>query len=146
MVVDPTGPVTFEDFSALQRKEYEAGDQTALLPMILICVQDQRPLPDWAGTAFENAYYRALAGEARSWDDVFGKPYPKGKHVHSSSGKLSRAFVVHARVRDYKKKGVPIDVKLFDRVGRDTGFGGSTVVGKLYYKAEHILRRLRDEA
>jgi hypothetical protein len=146
MVVDLTDPVTFEDYSALQRKEYEAGNQTALLPMILICVQDQKPLPDWAGTAFENAYHLVVTGGARSWDDVFGKPYPKGKHVHSSSGKLSRAFAIHALVRDiHKKEGVPIDVGLFDRVGRGTGFGGSTVIGKLYYKAEHILRRLRNE-
>jgi hypothetical protein len=146
MVVDLTDPVTFEDYSALQRKECEAGNITALLPMILICVEHQKPLPDWAGTAFENAYHLVVTGGARSWDDVFGKPYPKGKHVHSSSGKLSRAFEVHTRVQDiHKKKGLPIDVGLFDRVGRDTGFGGSTVVGQLYYKAEYILRRLRKE-
>ena len=62
MADDPTDPVTFEDYSAMQRSGYEAGDKAALLQMILICVQDQRPLPDWAGTAFENVYHRVLAG------------------------------------------------------------------------------------
>ena len=32
---DPTDPVTFEDYSALQRSGYEGGDRAALLQMIL---------------------------------------------------------------------------------------------------------------
>jgi hypothetical protein len=146
MVVDLTDPVTFEDFSALQRKEYEAGDKAALLQMILLCAQDQKSLPDWAVTAFENAYHCVVSGEARSWDDVFGDPHPKGKHVHPTSGeKLNRAFAVHALVRDiHKKEGVPINNDLFESVGRKTGFGGRTTIAELYGKVEYILRRLRE--
>ena len=38
MADDPTDPVTFEDYSALQRSGYEAGDKAALLQMISLCV------------------------------------------------------------------------------------------------------------
>jgi hypothetical protein len=145
-VVDgPTDPVTFEEYSALQRSEYEAGDKAALLQMILLCVQDQRPLPDWAGTAFEELYHWVITGGARSWDDAFGNPHPKKKHVHSIRLEKLK-WKVHTRVRDiHEKEGVPIDEKLFERVGIEMGIGGKTVVNGLYYKVESILRRLRDE-
>ena len=145
MVDDPTDPVTFEDYSALQRKEYEAGNQTALLPMILICVQDQKPLPDWAGTAFEELYHWVIMGGARSWDDAFGSPHPKGRHVNAVRLEKLK-YKVHRRVRDiHDKERVPIDNELFERVGRELGIGGKTAVSELYGKVERMLKGLREE-
>jgi hypothetical protein len=148
MVVDPTDPETFEDYSALQRSGYEDGDKAALLQMILVCAQDQKPLPDWAVTAFENAYHLVVTGGARSWDDVFGNPHPKGKHHvlrPIPGGKLNRAYMVHTLIRDiHEKKGEPINNDLFESVGRDTGFGGRTTIAELYSKAKYIWRRLRE--
>jgi hypothetical protein len=146
---DPTDPVIFEDYSALQREGYEAGDKddnkAALLQMILICVQDQRPLPDWAGTAFEKVYHKVLTGEFRSWDDVFGKPHPKGRHLNAVRLE-NQMWEVYARVRDiHKKDGVPINNELFEHVGTELGLGGRTTVSELYGIVQHILNRLREE-
>jgi hypothetical protein len=145
MVDDPTDPVTFEDYSALQRKGYEAGDKAALLQMILLCVEHQKPLPDWAGTAFEELYHQVIMGGARSWDDAFGSPHPKGRHVNAVRLEKLK-YKVHRRVRDiHDKERVPIDNELFERVGRELGIGGKTTVSELYGKVERILNRLREE-
>ena len=38
------------------------------------------------------------------------------------------------------KEGARIDDKLFERVGRETGLGGATVIKKAYYRVEKIYR------
>jgi hypothetical protein len=81
-------------------------------------------------------------GGANSWDDVFGKPHPKGKHLHRIVLE-NRKFGVHQLVRRiHEQEGVPIGDALFERVGRETGRGGKTVIAELYGEVEQLLRRL----
>jgi hypothetical protein len=161
----------FEQESELFRIAYErkARDKSALLNTIMLSILFRQPLPEWAAKAFEDAYNFVMMGGARSWNEVFGDPHP-GKHKRSVALK-NRKYEVHRRVRvlheggerrgldalrqDPRKTppGLPIDEALFERVGRELGQemnpGGKpiskTVISDLYYRVEHILRRLQAE-
>ncbi len=104
------------------------------------------PVPDWAANAFVDACSYVEMGGAASWDEVFGHPHPPKKHKRSLQLENLK-HGVHKRVREIvEKEGAPIDDKLFERVGRETGLGGSTVIKGLYYQVERTLRRLDDSA
>jgi hypothetical protein len=162
---------TFEAFSEAERRAYEANrsDKGALLRTIHLSIVLREPIPEWAAKAFEKAYNYVMMGGARSWNEVFGDPHP-GKHKGSVALE-NRKYEVHRRVRvlheggerrgldalrqDPRKTppGLPIDEALFERVGRELGQemnrGGKpiskTVISELYYRVEHILRRLQAE-
>src|SRR5262249_11134545 len=117
------------------------GDKAALLQMIRHCLVVGWPVPEWAARALDEVCGYVEMGGASSWDDVFGRPHPKGKHKRSAQLQ-NRKYGVHKRVRERHDGGVPIDDQLFERVGRETGLGGSTVIKGLYYQVERVLRRL----
>ena len=84
-------------------------------------------------------------GGARSWDDAFGSPHPKGRHRNAVRLEKLK-YKVHSRVRDiHKKEGVSINNELFERVGKELGLGGKTTVSELYGKVERMLSCLREE-
>jgi hypothetical protein len=160
----------FEHEAALLRETYERGDKSALLNTIMLSILFRQPLPEWAAKAFEDAYNRVTMGGARSWDDVFGKPH-LGKHKLSAALKNLK-YGVHRRVRELHEggerrgldalrraapqesqktpSGLPIDEALFEHVGRELGQKlnpdgkpiSKTVISDLYYRVEHVLRRL----
>jgi hypothetical protein len=128
--------------SELHRVAYEAGDKGALLLMIRHCFMQHWPVPDWAQQAFVDACSYVEMGGGTSWDEVFGCPHPPRKHKRSIQLE-NRKYGIHERVREIvKKEGAPIDDKLFERVGRESGFGGATVIKNAYYRVEKILHRL----
>jgi hypothetical protein len=65
------GTVDFYD-----RVKFENGDKRALLGVIAQCARKELPLPAWAATAFCEAYFRSRDGKLKSWNEVFGKPWP----------------------------------------------------------------------
>jgi len=132
--------------SKIHYREYQGGDKAALFLMIRHCFMQCWPVPEWAQRAFIDACSYVEMGGAASWDEVFGRPHPQGKHKRSVQLE-NRKYGVHKRVREIvEKEGTPIDAKLFERVGRETGLGGATVIKKAYYQVEKILRRLEGGA
>jgi hypothetical protein len=136
------GEPTLEEESEIHRLCYEAGDKAALLLLMRHCYLMHWDVPEWAQKAFLDVLDRVGRGDVRSWDDVFGEPLPKGKHMRTAQLE-HRKYAIYIHVRAIvEKERVPIDGKLFERVGRETGLGGSTVIKGLYYRVERVLRRL----
>jgi hypothetical protein len=128
--------------SELHRVAYEAGDKAALLLIIQHCFMQRWPVPDWAQQAFVDACGCVEMGGAESWDEAFGHPHPPRKHKRSIQLE-NRKYGIYKRVREIvEKEDAPIDDKLFERVGRESGLGGATVIKNAYYRVEKILRRL----
>ncbi len=135
--------LTLEEESELHRLAYEAGDKVALLWMMRHCHYMHWPVPEWAWEAFLDALDRVEKGNARSWNDVFGEPHPRGRHLRTAQLE-HRKFAIFLCVRQYvEREGARIDEALFERVGRETGLGGATVIKERYYQVDRILRRLK---
>ena len=122
------GSIDFDLYSDENRRSFEASDETALFRVLTLCALFRRPLPEWAAAAFVLIYRVALAGEIRSWDDVFGRPWEQEKRraqqrgVRTQSWKWELWKLVH-ELHEGKGKP-PIDDALFERVGRELGIGG----------------------
>jgi hypothetical protein len=128
------------DLAALEGA-YSDGNKHALLEIMLHCAIWERPLPVWAREAFFAGYQAVMAGEARSWDELFGKPH-RGRHVRTVKAN-ARAYEIHRRVRDlHEREGMPVDEALFERVANETGIGKKTLVSDLYYWIENARRRI----
>src|SRR5262245_24362404 len=63
------------------KERFEGGDKTALLYAIHHCLLMKRPLPEWLRLAFLHTYQAHARFEIRSWDQMFGRPVPKSKHL-----------------------------------------------------------------
>jgi hypothetical protein len=124
------------------RAHYEAGDKSALLQTILYAGTFRKPIPDWAAEAWKSAYEQVMKGGASSWDEVFGKPHPKGKHLRTIQQEAQK-YLVHETVCFLQEQeGVAIDGELFERVGRLTGVGSKTLIGRLYYEVKKAFERV----
>jgi hypothetical protein len=133
----------FEDHLAGLAAAFENGEKAALLEMMFHCATSNQPLPEWARNAFMQGYCVVREGYAPSWDDLFGKPHPGKKHLRTIQLD-GQKWSVHSRVLDIREReNAPIDGALFERVGRELGIGGKTLVSKLYYSVDHALRRFR---
>jgi hypothetical protein len=128
------GTVDFYD-----RVHFENGDKRALLGVIAQCARKELPLPAWAATAFCEAYFRSRDGKLKSWNEVFGKPWP-GKSRKGTATE-SRAVAVWIEVnRLHHDEGCPIDEGLFERVGKSLGVGRRSTISRLYWRTDRIMR------
>jgi hypothetical protein len=135
------------------RRRYEAGERGVLLLTILSAAMFRRLIPDWAAEALKAAYERVECGDARSWDDVFGRPHPEKKHLRSIQWE-NRKYEVWRIVRWFhENEGRCIDNELFEDVGRyfgdvdrmmgrNTATISRTTISKLYYEAKDALDRV----
>lgn len=119
---DPTLPLY--QWAAAQtletlRAQFEAGDRMALLAAIRKCANHDLSLPGWAATAYIRAYDEVLNYRSKSWDEVFGAPYPKNKHLGALRKKRMLRFAVWKAVNEIRRREpmTPINADLFERVG-----------------------------
>jgi hypothetical protein len=124
------------------QKRFDNGDKSALLYAFYYCCLMKRPLPEWLRLAFLAAYHSRTGYEIKSWDDVFGQPHPKGTHIKKQKRHFELRHAIMQRVEELQSEKTPIDKKLFEKVGKDLGIGGSTTVSDIYYEER---RRLKEE-
>ena len=111
-----------------------AMSMRSLTRSVMRCVV--RPLPSWVAKEICLAHSRSRDGELRSWNDVFGKPFP-GKR---RKGILTRrkAIYVWQNVRElHEKEGRSLDNSLFEDVGKKFGFSATTAKN-LYYECRDV--------
>jgi hypothetical protein len=115
----------------------------ALMDMIVICAQLNRPLPPWVAQAVMDAHYRWRTGRLESWENVFGKPF-RGKTQKGTFTK-SRGLEVWIEVHRLKKNGFSVGQELFEeaaknlRISQKADESGWSTVRRLYYEQEHLL-------
>jgi hypothetical protein len=128
-----------EKYSRVSKSEYEAGDKSALMRIIVDCALSKSPIPEWAASILEGAENYAYCGEIASWDEVFGKPNSR-KRAHVLL-RWQRRHKVHSRIIElHHFDGCPINDELFEKVGRELGIGGKTEVKNLYKAAKAEIR------
>jgi hypothetical protein len=121
-------------------QRHAKGDKHALLLAMFYCMIGRgRVAPVWARLAFANAYtdvhYYARFG---SWDDVFGKPWPKG-HLKKAHRRAELRIYVWHRVRHlHDKEGKGLSDDLFAEVGAEFEIGSRQAKG-MYYRVEKAL-------
>ncbi len=123
----------------IEEAEFEAGDKNALLAAIHICATHCLVLPEWLAKAYISEYDKVLRHEVGSWDDAFGRPFPKGKHLNAARKKREKAGEVWHRVRQLHDQGRPIDEALFEEIGKEFALGKTLVSEYYYYVGEQLL-------
>jgi hypothetical protein len=106
--------------------------------MLVQCTFYRRTMPEWAANALVSNYRAALAGQTRSWDDVFGRPWQQERpraqlrSIRTRTWKWEVWKLVHEL---HKGKGKPpIDNKLFEEVGKQLAIGGKSTVRRFTEK------------
>jgi hypothetical protein len=128
------------------RTSYEEGDKPALFRMLVQCALFRRTMPEWAAGELVSIHRAALAGEIRSWNDVFGRPWQQERPRAQRRSLRTRTWkwevwkLVHEL---HEGEGKPIDNKLFEKVGRQLAIGGKSTIAALYGEAEQAFRRVR---
>ncbi len=121
--------------------EYAQGDPRAILDALYICMKLALPVPRWCAAAFVEGYHRVQNYEAKRWDDVFGKPHPKGTHAGTKQQERENRQRVYSRIQEIKTadSSIPLDGALFEQVGRELAIGGKTTTERFYYAGKsHI--------
>jgi hypothetical protein len=121
--------------------ETEVDKNKYILPALFECAMDGLPIPAWCAQAFINAFRDVRHYREKSWDDVFGKPHPKGMQIAAKRRKKMLEFAVLGRVREIKAENpdTPIDESLFEEIGKELGIC-KTLVGEYYYSAKGKLK------
>ncbi len=136
---DPSLPL-FKWMALQQLEGYREAfktDSYYLMTAIRTCANHDLPLPEWAAKAYISAYDTINNAEKKSWDDVFGKPYPKGRHLNAINKKKRLRFAVFFAVEE-KAKSLPIDEGLFEEVGKKFNIQ-KTLASEYYYEAKKII-------
>jgi hypothetical protein len=132
--------------SACERaaKRSARGDRSAILDAVFECANARMLLPGWARDAFVQAYLETKVGPPlhKSWDDVFGKPHAKHKHLDAKFKASKFRCLIYAAVlemrntRPRKTDVFPAVAKRFER------FGISEALCRKYFRQVDRMARL----
>jgi hypothetical protein len=122
-----------------RQKQFEAGEDWALLDALDLCMRTGTPIPLWIANAFGERYLDWLAFRAKSLDSAFRVKREKGTRVsHRANRERLKPHVVR-RVQQLhaEGKGMPIDTALFERVGEDLNISEG-LARSIYYDAKQL--------
>jgi hypothetical protein len=108
-----------------------AEEAREALNWIAFCLAIHDPIPDWTRKPFITAVNRVNSLEVRSFDDVFGHPLKKGKHLEPAQRRLRFSGLIFDRVRERRAAGEPITKDLLESVGEEFNVRG-TVASEMY--------------
>jgi len=122
---------------------YRTGNKAAILEALHICSLNSLPLPRWCEIAFLKAYRDVRFYNAKGWDDVFGRPHPKGTQLAARKQEREYDMRVYRRIRQIKadNPSIPIDGYLFERIGREFGIGSKTLTEQYYYNCKNRIEK-----
>lgn len=130
--------ITSQHLSELEQSYIDTGDGAIILEALYVCFLRDMPLPEWVQKAYLSAYRKVRQYGAGSWDEVFGRPHPKGTHLSAKRERWEKQEQVYFRVKEILKNEpeTPIDAALFERVGRELGVGSKTKTEDIYYEVK----------
>ncbi len=122
------------------RKQYQKGEKKAITEGLYLCALNDIPLPKWLAFSYLAAFRKVIFFKAKSWDDVFGRPHPKGTQLLAKRDKREKMFSLYNRIHEIKQRSpdTPIDESLFEKVGKEFGLGKS-LTNEYYYEAKNRL-------
>lgn len=133
-----------EDMLEVYRILFEIeGDKGLILDVIFLCAENNLPLPSWTAQAFMNAYNKTkYCYENKSWDDVFGRPHPKGTQLGAKQklNFLRREVWQRSNLLKRRNPEIPIDDGFFEEIGEEIGVC-KTVASEAYYSMKKFLKK-----
>ena len=135
----PQGHVILsEDAKSTIERRFEEGDKRSLFEMFFWCTALRLPVPDWAARAINKAYWQFDSGGLKSWEAVFGKPFPgkSRKKAFTDSHALAVQMEVH---RIVWREECAIDEDLFGK-GRKEPRDWRT-----FHRQQALLRLLQNQ-
>jgi hypothetical protein len=131
---DPSAP--YSQWAALHtlddlERRFSAGEKYALLQAVRKCANHDLPMPEWLSAAFIKAFDQVHTYRAKSWDEVFGTPIPKGVQMAALKKRREKSAHVWNAVQGARSQGIPVDDELFAGVGKKLGLG--VTLTKEYY-------------
>ena len=115
------------------RRAYETGERNKLMTALFVCCLFQIEIPAWA----RKAIILAFGSTPKTWDDVFGRPIPKGKSVTAHRRRQRMIEPVTKRVRELHASGKSIGPELFETVAEQFGSSASTI-RDIFYDREAV--------
>ena len=99
-------------------KQFRAGTKLAVLHALCeyVCSHPEKPVPDWVKDEFAKALYEVTSARVASFDDVFGKTLPKGKHLRARRSRLELREKVWRECMERRADGAGISGDLFGAV------------------------------
>jgi hypothetical protein len=117
---------------------YENGDKMALFAAMRKCANHDLIMPPWVSRGFISGYDSVLTCRVGSWDDAFGRPYPKGKHLVNMQQDRLKRYAIYFRIKEIiEAERHAIDDGLFERAGSEFGVSKSSA-NRLYYEAQKM--------
>ena len=109
-----------------------------VLQCMTLCGEQLLTPPKWLWTAFIRCQQRVARAEVGSWDEAFGRPYPR----HARLATVRRARELQHKVHTaawrlaVEEPELPINRDFFERIGETPGIcrSGATVE-RIYYHA-----------
>ena len=114
----------------------ETKDWRLIPRAVYLCAMGDFSMPRWLTKAYVLAYRKVnLYHDADQWDQVLGRPHPKGSQRHPRQQRWKFQAVVYNRIMEIKKTDpkAAIDGYLFEVVGRELGIGGKTLTEEYFY-------------
>ena len=125
-------------------KYYDETKDPSIIPeAIYLCALNDFSIPEWCAMAYLSAVRKVKFYQAKSWDDVFGQPHPKGTHLGAKRQIREKQFIVYDRITKLKDAdpNIPIDGYLFEKIGRELGIGSKTLTEEYYYSAKKMIEK-----
>lgn len=114
-----------------------ADGGSAVMRAVHLCHLRRAAVPDWLRDEFSRRFLLVHDAHVGSWDEAFGRPYPKNTRLHDLRRRRQLLGVVHAAVWELAvHQGRNVTRDLFEEVGerREVNASGATVE-RLYYEA-----------
>jgi hypothetical protein len=133
-------PLTHAEVLERLRQKFIDGDKAALLEAMYYWMwnYEHDSMPRWLFNHFLNAYEAVRQAQAKSWDDVFGEPWPKGRHVESLGYRYRISHPLYELVERAREAGTPVDDRLFEEVGAQFDVK-KTIAKQIYYATKHFI-------
>jgi hypothetical protein len=98
------------------REEFEAGEVYAIFRAIAFCGNEKIIIPEWAVQALYDGMRKYAKYEVATFDEAFGFPPLKGKHLDRMREKRRYQLAVYQRVNEYLGADWKIGNLLFETV------------------------------
>ncbi len=146
---DPRLP--FPQWYALRKLDvlqtnYEQGDSFALMYAIYICATYEVIMPHWVALPYMKAFNSIGSYESKDWNEVLGRPFPKGVNLNARRKKSELKLQLYNTVNSIRRSNPEraIDAGLFEDAGKPFNIG-KTLAEEYYYETKKNLQNLPDE-
>jgi len=135
--IDPKHPA----IGTLQER-FNAGDKQILLWALKFSARERAP--QWAAEAIADIMYRMATGEFESWDEAFGRMFPRKKRIpmYRKALLMIRAHDRVVELNRENRKENPIGNGLYERVAKEIGSNRNDVA-KYYSRVKNYLKQRR---